>query len=282
MSTAPGWYDDGSGQVRWWDGERWTEHAQPPAGVVGSSGSGGAGVSAPTLAQLPGAVFRILRANLKPLLIILLAISGAFLGLLLPIVALAYFTGGLFAALFAAGVSYLLFSLGVGALGTPMMIGVFSGQSGSRLSESFRFGRAKFGAVLKALLVASVVAGSALVLVSLAAAPGVPAVLAIVGPFVGLPALATSVLLFAFLPAYVVISDAPGAVARFVRGSWAGWKLFPAWILMLVLVFLALLAPGILLSQVPVLATLVSLAASAFVTPARVAIAYLLVLRIPR
>lgn len=26
MSVAPGWYDDGSGRDRWWDGTQWTEH----------------------------------------------------------------------------------------------------------------------------------------------------------------------------------------------------------------------------------------------------------------
>ncbi|MDT9593280.1 DUF2510 domain-containing protein [Nocardioides zeae] len=30
MSTPPGWYDDGSGTTRWWDGERWSD--APPAG----------------------------------------------------------------------------------------------------------------------------------------------------------------------------------------------------------------------------------------------------------
>lgn len=29
MSTPAGWYDDGSGRQRWWDGERWTEHYAP-------------------------------------------------------------------------------------------------------------------------------------------------------------------------------------------------------------------------------------------------------------
>ncbi|MFT4088709.1 MAG: DUF2510 domain-containing protein [Gordonia sp. (in: high G+C Gram-positive bacteria)] len=26
-----GWYDDGSGTMRWWDGQKWTERTQPPA-----------------------------------------------------------------------------------------------------------------------------------------------------------------------------------------------------------------------------------------------------------
>lgn len=27
--TPAGWYDDGRGQLRWWDGQRWTEHTAP-------------------------------------------------------------------------------------------------------------------------------------------------------------------------------------------------------------------------------------------------------------
>lgn len=31
---APGWYDDGHGALRWWDGQQWTEHVQPqPQGM---------------------------------------------------------------------------------------------------------------------------------------------------------------------------------------------------------------------------------------------------------
>ena len=26
----PGWYDDGRGALRWWDGAQWTEHVQTP------------------------------------------------------------------------------------------------------------------------------------------------------------------------------------------------------------------------------------------------------------
>lgn len=29
MSTPAGWYDDGSGRQRWWDGQQWTEHFAP-------------------------------------------------------------------------------------------------------------------------------------------------------------------------------------------------------------------------------------------------------------
>lgn len=38
MSTQAGWYDDGSGRQRWWDGSQWTEHiftqADAPASVM--------------------------------------------------------------------------------------------------------------------------------------------------------------------------------------------------------------------------------------------------------
>ncbi|WP_146828447.1 DUF2510 domain-containing protein [Aeromicrobium flavum] len=32
--TPPGWYDDGHGQLRWWDGSRWTEHTAPLASAA--------------------------------------------------------------------------------------------------------------------------------------------------------------------------------------------------------------------------------------------------------
>lgn len=31
MSTPAGWYDDGSGRQRWWDGQQWTEQYAPEA-----------------------------------------------------------------------------------------------------------------------------------------------------------------------------------------------------------------------------------------------------------
>lgn len=30
-NTQAGWYDDGSGTKRWWDGQAWTDNVQPPA-----------------------------------------------------------------------------------------------------------------------------------------------------------------------------------------------------------------------------------------------------------
>ncbi|WIB64609.1 DUF2510 domain-containing protein [Curtobacterium sp. MCBD17_040] len=38
MSTAPGWYDDGQGQRRWWDGTKWTEKTSDSAVVSAPSG----------------------------------------------------------------------------------------------------------------------------------------------------------------------------------------------------------------------------------------------------
>ena len=29
-TTPPGWYDDGHGALRWWDGAQWTEHVAEP------------------------------------------------------------------------------------------------------------------------------------------------------------------------------------------------------------------------------------------------------------
>ncbi|HWJ66122.1 MAG TPA: DUF2510 domain-containing protein [Nocardioides sp.] len=47
-STPPGWYPDGQGGQRWWDGTQWTEHTQP-----GDGGQGGA-PAAPAGPQGPG------------------------------------------------------------------------------------------------------------------------------------------------------------------------------------------------------------------------------------
>lgn len=33
-----GWYDDGSGAMRWWDGQTWTDKVQPPPPAAGGLG----------------------------------------------------------------------------------------------------------------------------------------------------------------------------------------------------------------------------------------------------
>ena len=39
VPTPAGWYDDGQGQVRWWDGSAWTEHVQGPKSSQGLKSS---------------------------------------------------------------------------------------------------------------------------------------------------------------------------------------------------------------------------------------------------
>ncbi|MCW2816950.1 MAG: hypothetical protein JWN84_4405 [Nocardioides sp.] len=56
-STPPGWYDDGSGARRWWDGSAWTEHtqaalppppSQPPSQPPYGAPTGATAYGAPT------------------------------------------------------------------------------------------------------------------------------------------------------------------------------------------------------------------------------------------
>ncbi|PPF82969.1 hypothetical protein C5B96_08510 [Subtercola sp. Z020] len=37
-SAQAGWYDDGSGTMRWWDGRAWTDRTQPPPPAAGLDG----------------------------------------------------------------------------------------------------------------------------------------------------------------------------------------------------------------------------------------------------
>ena len=60
-NAQAGWYDDGSGNQRWWDGERWTDGVQPAP-------TGAASPPAPTSAPAPatqGASYVVLQVILK-------------------------------------------------------------------------------------------------------------------------------------------------------------------------------------------------------------------------
>lgn len=51
MSTPAGWYDDGSGRQRWWDGQQWTDQFAPDA--VAPSDTAPAQVAAPAVEVVP-------------------------------------------------------------------------------------------------------------------------------------------------------------------------------------------------------------------------------------
>ena len=51
MSAPAGWYDDGSGQQRWWDGRAWGVYAQDVSSVPGGPGAVGYGSVAGSVGQ---------------------------------------------------------------------------------------------------------------------------------------------------------------------------------------------------------------------------------------
>ncbi|MDN3495460.1 DUF2510 domain-containing protein [Planococcus sp. APC 4015] len=50
-SMPPGWYDDGRGALRWWDGAQWTEHVAVPDPETDESDTGGIEELPPELAE---------------------------------------------------------------------------------------------------------------------------------------------------------------------------------------------------------------------------------------
>lgn len=56
MSTPAGWYDDGSGRQRWWDGQQWTEHYAPATPAEAQAPSVPAVPPVPQAPEVPEAV----------------------------------------------------------------------------------------------------------------------------------------------------------------------------------------------------------------------------------
>lgn len=79
MSNAPaGWYDDGSGRQRWWDGNAWTDaYAAPQA----APGAPAAPKTAPIVNSLKGLGIAALVAGIVAFLLGLVPVLGILLGL---------------------------------------------------------------------------------------------------------------------------------------------------------------------------------------------------------
>lgn len=74
MTTPAGWYDDGSGILRWWDGQQWTAHVRtaqvapeaPPAAVATEAPVAAVAPEAPATAVAPEAVASSAAAEPEP------------------------------------------------------------------------------------------------------------------------------------------------------------------------------------------------------------------------
>ena len=90
MSTPAGWYDDGSGRQRWWDGTQWTDQFAPEAPTTGAApyasstatGSPAAADAAPYAAAAP-AGDAAPGVKPKPHILAWIALGVAALGFLL-------------------------------------------------------------------------------------------------------------------------------------------------------------------------------------------------------
>lgn len=79
--TPAGWYDDGHGRLRWWDGSRWTEHTAPlTPGPSAQPRQQPAPAARPTPELVPVGKSRLVW--ILPLVLVLAALVGGLLGAL--------------------------------------------------------------------------------------------------------------------------------------------------------------------------------------------------------
>lgn len=98
QGTPAGWYPDGQGAQRWWDGQRWTEHTQA-AGAAGQQGYGQQGYGQQAYGQQgygqPGGYGGYGQQPKKSFPVALVAgIAGGVLALVVALVVLLSIVGG--------------------------------------------------------------------------------------------------------------------------------------------------------------------------------------------
>lgn len=247
--VPPGWYDDGAGSLRWWDGTTWTEHTAPGAPTAASGPDAGV-TDIPSgfisLHRFPRIIWGLLRRN-TALGAVFVALSAVVWARPVPDWNILSLASGdraaMFGVLTVVALDFLVTSLVTG-LAAVLYVSGASGRA-SGISASFKHVLGRLPQLLLAFGTVVVMLALAGALILALPAAAVPELL--VGPLafiLFLAALSSA----ATLPLYVVSTDATSPVMRFVKASWAGLKFVPA--LVLVGIALALLyVPSVILSQ---------------------------------
>jgi hypothetical protein len=299
-NVSPGWYDDGSGAWRRWDGLAWTEHTQhtqqtqrtehiPHAAQV-------------SVLRFPPLVWRMFRQNLRlGAGLAGVAFAAAVIFGLLQSVAFnslaEWFLSGASSAMpTTALLAALVTMVGSYALGTLIQGAYVVGASGHVTAgpvACLRHVGTRWRGVLAALAVSGsmlavalmLIIGPALALLLGGAAPAGGVAMTVVGFVVLLCALAAQLT----LPLYVLTTQHQRPIRFFVARTWAGLKFVPAILLIGVLLMVALL-PGALAVGVfslvplvgPLLGAAMGVAIGVALTAFMILSCYLLTLRVDR
>lgn len=125
MSAPAGWYDDGSGRSRWWDGTRWTEHYAPEATVTQAPTPEPAFTQAPTPTVDPTPVLGYIGLGLAAVGTVLACIPAVFfVGVIVLIAAFVVSLIGVFkkAAAKWPAVAGIVLSIVGGVIGTVIFV----------------------------------------------------------------------------------------------------------------------------------------------------------------